>query len=256
MKEDMEDGHFDADGNFIFDKKGKEIKDAWLDNVDWAGIKQKAGKQWVDKDQESDDDDLPMPTMTDERKKVIFEELFQLLKPNQTVAKALSELKKSKGLSAAEERKRRWAAKKAGTAIEETEDEKKTTRLSGLADEMINAGFMDAYEWTRERIKFLLEKVNPSIGEGLDMFSDEPPAVTASASKDAPSTSGAQDDLDTVMWEYKEDDGNATKVQGPFTSEQMAQRQQNGKLAQKGVARRVSTSEFHPVARIDFDIYC
>ena len=42
---------------------------------------------------------------------------------------------------------------------------------------------MDAYEWTRERIKFLLERVNPSIGEGLDMFSDEPPAVAASASK-------------------------------------------------------------------------
>ena len=34
-----------------------------------------------------------MPAMTDERKKAIFEELFQLLKPNQTVAKALSELK-------------------------------------------------------------------------------------------------------------------------------------------------------------------
>ena len=33
----------------------QEIKDAWLDNVDWAGIKQKAGKQWVDKDQEVED---------------------------------------------------------------------------------------------------------------------------------------------------------------------------------------------------------
>ena len=30
---------------------------------------------------------------------------------------------------------------------------------------------------------------------------------------DASSTSGAQDDLDTVMWEYKEDDGEATKIQ-------------------------------------------
>ena len=42
MKEDMEEGHFDTDGNFIFDKKTKEVSDAWLDDIDWAAIKKKA----------------------------------------------------------------------------------------------------------------------------------------------------------------------------------------------------------------------
>lgn len=42
----MEDGHFDASGNFIFNKKEKEIKDAWLDDIDWTKVKEKAGKDW------------------------------------------------------------------------------------------------------------------------------------------------------------------------------------------------------------------
>ena len=43
-------------------------------------------------------------------------------------------------LSAAEERKLRWAAKKAGKAIEQTDDEKDTAKLGALADELISAG--------------------------------------------------------------------------------------------------------------------
>lgn len=46
MKEDMEDGHFDQDGTFIFKKKDELIKDAWLDNINWDNIKNKAGNLW------------------------------------------------------------------------------------------------------------------------------------------------------------------------------------------------------------------
>lgn len=46
MKEDLEEGHFDADGNFIYDKKEKDIRDNWLDNVDWDIVKSRAGKHW------------------------------------------------------------------------------------------------------------------------------------------------------------------------------------------------------------------
>lgn len=46
MKEDMEEGHFDKDGNFIYDKKNDLIKDEWLDNINWENVKNKAGKLW------------------------------------------------------------------------------------------------------------------------------------------------------------------------------------------------------------------
>lgn len=35
MKDEMDDGHFDSEGTFIFKKDKQEIKDAWLDNIDW-----------------------------------------------------------------------------------------------------------------------------------------------------------------------------------------------------------------------------
>ncbi len=35
MKDEMDDGHFDSEGTFIFKKDKEEIKDAWLDNIDW-----------------------------------------------------------------------------------------------------------------------------------------------------------------------------------------------------------------------------
>lgn len=38
MKEELEEGHFDADGHYQW-KKDKEIKDNWLDNIDWVKVR-------------------------------------------------------------------------------------------------------------------------------------------------------------------------------------------------------------------------
>lgn len=38
MREELEEGHFDKDGHFIWNNE-KEIRDNWLDNIDWQKIK-------------------------------------------------------------------------------------------------------------------------------------------------------------------------------------------------------------------------
>ena len=38
MKEEMEDGHFDGDGFYHFKKDANQIKDAWLDDIDWVKV--------------------------------------------------------------------------------------------------------------------------------------------------------------------------------------------------------------------------
>lgn len=38
MREELEEGYYDAEENFVFKKKKEEIKDAWLDNIDWASV--------------------------------------------------------------------------------------------------------------------------------------------------------------------------------------------------------------------------
>ena len=37
MKEELEEGHFDTEGNFHWDKTSL-IKDNWLDNIDWIQV--------------------------------------------------------------------------------------------------------------------------------------------------------------------------------------------------------------------------
>ncbi|ETN76561.1 hypothetical protein NECAME_11595 [Necator americanus] len=283
MKEDLEDGHFDETGNFIFDKKEKEIKDAWLDDIDWSTVKEKAGDQW-EQTNDADDDGVAPPTLNDIRRKEIFTSLVSLMKPNHTVAKTLTDLKKAKGslqhlfvliphvrtfvsielwkpqsiseilqlfsgLSAAEERKLRWKAKKEGKTINETDSQKDTSIISGLADELISAGHMDVYEWTREKFEFLLKKLEGSAVDSLDMFSDEP-----ASNSSAPTESESILDEEEQKWEYK--DSQTSEIQGPFSSSEMARRQQNGKLSSSGLARKCGAASFNPVARIDFDLYC
>lgn len=37
MKEELEEGHFDKDGHYLWNKD-KEIRDNWLDNIDWVQV--------------------------------------------------------------------------------------------------------------------------------------------------------------------------------------------------------------------------
>ncbi|PIC42857.1 hypothetical protein B9Z55_009797 [Caenorhabditis nigoni] len=252
MKEDEEDGHFDETGNFVFDKKEKDIQDAWLDGIDWSTVKKTAGDQWEgDEKKEGDENDESAPaTMSDARKKEIFEQLVQLLQPNQSIARALTQLKKKKGLTPAEERKLRYAAKAAGKEFQPTDGQKEIAVLSELADELISAGFMDAYEWHREKISFQLQKMISTAADELDMFSDEP----ATTSSSVPAAAVAEEEEDTVKWEYKANE--EAKVEGPFSTTEMMDRQTKGLLSAEGVARREGTNgHFNPVSRIDFELY-
>lgn len=37
LKEEMEEGHFDSEGNYFINKE-KDIRDNWLDNIDWVRL--------------------------------------------------------------------------------------------------------------------------------------------------------------------------------------------------------------------------
>lgn len=37
MKEELEEGHFDKQGHYLWNKE-KEIRDNWLDNIDWMQV--------------------------------------------------------------------------------------------------------------------------------------------------------------------------------------------------------------------------
>ncbi|GMT31533.1 hypothetical protein PFISCL1PPCAC_22830, partial [Pristionchus fissidentatus] len=259
MKEEEDDGHFDASGNFIFNKKDKDDNDAWLEGIDWSRVKKNAGKDWQGEGEEEDDEGAPPPVLTDQRRREIMGRLLELLKPEQTVTKALTTLRKVKAMTPAEERKARWAAKKEGKEYSADDNGKKTAELSALADELLTAGHMDAYEWPREKVAHLLSRLSKTAVDDVDMFGDPIVPAAAAATEGAaaavPAAGGSSSmDDDEVMWEYKsapEDDD----VKGPFNSAQMAEKQGNDELGPKCVVRKVGAGSFNPAARVDFDLY-
>ncbi|XP_048752590.2 CD2 antigen cytoplasmic tail-binding protein 2-like isoform X2 [Ostrea edulis] len=196
MKEELEEGHFDKDGMYIFDKT-KEIQDSWIENIDWVKIKEKEkGKIDDSDDSESDEED-------DFDEKGIFTEILSLLQPSETIAKALRRLggKKGKIQSASQ----RWKTKKQKTQAgdeQSEEDREKFLRLTELADKVLSSGNMEVYEMTHEKVNYLLKKFEPSkteIPEGvdnddaLDMFADNFDKESSAKDKESSAKDGSKE---------------------------------------------------------------
>ncbi|EJD75662.1 hypothetical protein LOAG_17242 [Loa loa] len=250
MKEDLEEGHFDADGNFIFDKKETEIKDAWLDNIDWANVKADAGDQW---NQKNEEDSSTTKNLGDSELKNIYEKIASMLKSNETIERALARFGKEKGLSAAEERRKRWAAKKAG---KEYVNEKNfaVKELTGLTDTLVSNGEMEAYQYTLEKVQYMIQELKSKAADILDMFSDETPTCSARG-KSKQTSETARSTSNAVVWEYKLSNDEDAKIIGPVSSEEMMKLQGEGKFENGGWARKKGMQTFYTIARLDFEIY-
>jgi len=196
MKEEMEEGHFDKQGNYFF-KKDADIKDAWLDNVDWKKIRQKENeekdKDKEDKEDNDDDDDEEednnfedyTPSVISWKEKApLYEEIISLMQPGENVFKAIKRLggdRKGKTSSSDRWKKKKAAAKNegamttdSGKSVEDTDkdsagDQKDEStaskesmlRLTALADQLLQSGDLGVYESTVEKLKHELERNRP-----------------------------------------------------------------------------------------------
>ncbi|KAK0417699.1 hypothetical protein QR680_013157 [Steinernema hermaphroditum] len=249
MKEDMEEGHFDSAGNFIFNKN-EEIKDGWLDNIDWTQVKRRAGKHWLK--EENEYADYPSKELGKLQLKELYEKILTYLKPTETIMNAIKRIGAQNKLSAAEERKRRWAAKKAGTELE-TDETKKVKEISGLSDTLVSQGHAEAYQYSKEKIEKMLEDLDRTTVaiDSLDMFADEEPGPSSTGESNPPGSAVEEQ----VMWEYKLTDADDAEVLGPVTAAKMAELKEAKESVAQGFARRMGSETFYRVARIDFDLY-
>lgn len=89
MREELEEGHFDKDGHFIWNNE-KEIRDNWLDNIDWQKIKTGvAVKPDTATKGLADDSDSEGETFDEID---TYKQLISYMKPKETVNKALRRL--------------------------------------------------------------------------------------------------------------------------------------------------------------------
>ncbi|XP_066249313.1 CD2 antigen cytoplasmic tail-binding protein 2 homolog [Euwallacea similis] len=265
MREELEEGHFDKDGHFIWNNE-KEVRDNWLDNIDWQKIQhtsESAKKYNIDEaglgDSDSEDDnELPFSEID------TYKEILKFMKPKETINKALKRLGGNlSNLSSVERLKR----KKAGT-LKVSED---VTKLTELANQVLTRlGNMDVYQETYELIEAKIggkEKKNKKVASEpeLDMYADDFGTKEKEKLKDEPSTSldssnevsgGSQSKEESELkWELKwaiDDE----KIEGPYKTSQMVKWQNENYFKPGTMVRKCGeSSNFYSLSRIDFELY-
>ncbi|XP_072423709.1 LOW QUALITY PROTEIN: CD2 antigen cytoplasmic tail-binding protein 2 [Chiloscyllium punctatum] len=185
LEEEMEEGHFDSEGNYFLRKEGV-IRDNWLDNIDWV---RNRGAGPARPARAEPDQGNASESLTDVRS--LLEGILDICKPGETVAKALRRLG-SAGAQRPKRKKRRRAAAGGGGGgggTEQQEDREKEEEergevqsldsLTSLADQMVAWGEFEIYQETYERIRYRLRKASersalpPAHKETLDMFAEQ-----------------------------------------------------------------------------------
>ena len=266
LKEEMEEGYFDADGNYFVKDDPNAVEDNWLQDVDWNKVEElqewnKQGAiQGADVEGEEKIDRL-----------AIQKQILEILRPGETILKALKRLGGNKGQTASE----KWKKPKKGSEnkmeVEQSEpsaDDKKLVveNLTGLADQLIAEGDYSIYDETYERLKLKIEREEKA-KEPVDIFAETSSVAEASStvepagSKDngtsSSNTSGAAPPFSNeVLWEYKWDK-DSSDIHGPFSSTQMSDWVDSGYFSDGVWVRKTGSQDalFYSSKRIDFSLY-
>lgn len=269
MKEEAEDGHFDAAGNFVFNKAKEEIRDEWMDGIDWGKVKRAAGQKWATA---ADDPASPSTSAAQApeplNRTVTYRALLGHMRPGESVTKTLRRLGGKE--TAAEARKRRWQAKKAKAAAEDAAEASALDVFTALVDALVSDGDMEAYGFTYEKIAHDVAAAEAAKTPGLAEDADDDDALEAlGAGLDGDAPAGKPDktegeskkpraeeaEEDEVRWEFKWTEGG--EVQGPCGSAQMAEWKERGYFKEGILCRKAGDPQapFYSSARVDFDLY-
>ncbi|KAM9305067.1 CD2 antigen cytoplasmic tail-binding protein 2 [Gastrophryne carolinensis] len=286
LNEEMEEGHFDSEGNYFL-KKEAQIRDHWLDNIDWVRVKERpAPPAGGAEDGDSDTDEGRAPLEV----KTLLEEIVKLLLPGETVARGIQRLGGSGGRKRSGARRGRPGRGRGRRAEEESRDSPAEVRLRAgpeaaaqtddvteggdiadtgpsnvqpeeaekeaepldqlisLADQMVALGNYEVYQDTYEKLQFRLRGM--AAPPTLDMFADEVEEKQLEAKE------GARK-VDEVLWEYRWENKDGAELYGPFSSTQMQDWVDQGYFKDGVYCRRLSSTEgqFYSSLRIDFDLY-
>lgn len=164
LKEEMEEGHFDAEGNY-FEKKEEVIRDEWLDSLDWVKIKER-GEQFQ-KDVGSGDNSMFEDADEPGDQIKAMKDILDIILPGETVLKALRRLGGKEGgrTSSASARWQPKAKKQKAVDSERPaseEDKQKLLKLTELADYLLQKGnfgiYQDTYEKLTHKVKTMEEQ--------------------------------------------------------------------------------------------------
>lgn len=191
-----------------------------------------------------------------------FKLVVSHMKPSESINRTLQRLNKSKvKLTTAQ----RWKMKKEGIVDESSET---ITKITGIVNEILTkTGNMNVYELTYEQIHHKIKeiedklKAGPSKDAELDMYADDFDVKEKTQLNVKPSVTFKEPQSETkeeesiLMWEYKLTQDEDAEVHGPFTTEQMQKKVDNGDFKTPVFCRKKGDDRFYTSSRIDFDLY-
>ncbi|XP_051988394.1 CD2 antigen cytoplasmic tail-binding protein 2 [Xyrauchen texanus] len=287
LDEEMQEGHFDSEGNY-FVNNDKDIRDNWLDNIDWVRIKEQPVKkkkglaakrrrragdedeaeeeiqreaQRKESDEEEEEEEKeptedPLATYSHYQ---LIEAIIELMSPGETVAAAL---RRHGGLGG---RKKKGKPREEEKEETPNRDADKLDKLTALADRLVGIGEFEIYQKTYEKLAYKLKGMkqgktakikgdSEEEDDELDMFGDkfdERHSVEKDEDKDNDRVT------DEVMWEYKWDNEENSELYGPFSSQQMQEWVDEGYFKDGVYCRKVDQegAPFYNSKRIDFELY-
>lgn len=240
--------------------------DNWLDDIDWVKVKKdenyKKKYYTADGDYSSDEEEATEKSKFDPL--TSFQQVLEFMKVGESVNGALQRLNKSRSkLTTAQ----KWKMKKQGIVDESSE---KITKLTGIVNEILTqTGNMNVYELKYEQIQHKIKEMQDKQGAGpsgkqpdLDMYADDFDEKEKVQLDDKPKTVtfkephvNSENESSELMWEYKHTQDDDAKVHGPFTSEQMLKKSDNGDFKEAVFCRKIGEERFYSSSRIDFDLY-
>lgn len=166
MDEELETGHFDKEGTYIFEKQ-QDIHDNWLDNIDWTKVK-------GDENKDSDDDVEDKVGKKLANANELYRQVLELIQPMESIQKAIQRYGKT--IKRTKKGQPKWKKARNETKEEDKDDQQekenkdKMMKLISIADQLLSeTGDMEIYEKKYEEIQFNLKKSEPV----SDMFGDD-----------------------------------------------------------------------------------
>ncbi|KAI8042374.1 CD2 antigen cytoplasmic tail-binding protein 2 homolog [Drosophila gunungcola] len=255
MKEELEEGHFDKDGHYHWNKEA-EAKDNWLDNIDWVKIgKQKNPIDPAKDDQNSNSsDDGIEPAGKAFNFSMNLMKMLEFMKEGETVKMTLQRLGSQRPVLTTLQRIKQ---KKAGIVDTKTQE---ISQLTELANEILSkTGNMDIYQETFESIKSKIADLpgtsKSKVADDIDMYADDFETKELQRSQTSNATAKPTMTSSEVTWEFKWSQ-NETEIQGPFTTEKMLKWSQENYFKNGVYVRKCGeNTNFYTSNRIDFDLY-
>ncbi|KAH9389852.1 PREDICTED: CD2 antigen cytoplasmic tail-binding protein 2 homolog [Rhagoletis zephyria] len=265
MDEELETGHFDTEGTYIF-KKEDDIRDNWLDNIDWGRVHkpEEEAPSTAKKGAEAETGgDQPRPSTEEMHKQII-----ELLRPGETIQRAIQRFGKDcpKVKKGSKQRKVETGGNKSSTDESKIAAAKESImKLTSIADEFLRSGDMDIYERRFEEFQLNLNRSKATAATAAkepapsdDMFSDDfIPSTSKPTTSTAAKSADPQTSSSTVTWQFKWEDKEDAPIHGPFQSEAMQAWVDNGYFKEGVFVRRSDAEDarFYSSKRIDFDLY-